>query len=160
MEKPITKDVLQNELFCGQQFAVQLLYTRYSGMLYGYILQFIPDKLKAEGLLVDIFSRLSSRLQEACDSSLSIYCWLQVEARKIILEHTREDQRAHSAPTERASFNAFFREGVSPEHERVFSKLFLQGMDKEDLALQEGKDLAYINQLLRESFLMIRERLR
>src|SRR5882757_5073720 len=96
LEGPITKDALQKELYCGQQLAIQLLYTRYNGMLYGYVLQFVPDKLKAEGLLVTIFSRLASRLQEACDSNLSIYCWLQVEARKIILEYIRENKNVSS----------------------------------------------------------------
>ncbi len=211
MEGPITKDALQNELYCGQQLAIQLLYTRYSGMLYGYVLQFVPDKLKAEGLLANIFSRLAFRLQEACDSSLSIYCWLQVEARKIILEYIQENKNAHSALSEPGSFNTisgqnkmipmfawkrvlgniarfrqtsnkgktsvvrepfpypamagrhsrlvFLLEDASPEHQRVFRKLFLQGADKEKLALQEGKDLAYINRLLRESLLIIRKRL-
>jgi DNA-directed RNA polymerase specialized sigma24 family protein len=165
----MTKDALQNELYCGEEPAIRLLYTRYGGMLYGYVLQFVPDKLKAEDLLVTIFSRLAFRLQEACDSSLSIYCWLQVEAREILLKYFLENKNGHAVPSEPEPFNAasgqsiipYFSllEDASPEHQRVFRKLFLHGIGKEDLALQTGKDLAYIDRLLRESLLIIRKRL-
>jgi len=65
----------------------ELLYSRYGAPLYSYILQFVRDKAEAGTLLVDIFSRLTPQLADAFDSNLSVYCWLQVEARKIILEH-------------------------------------------------------------------------
>jgi len=38
LEKTITKDILKKELYAGQRPAVELLYTRYSGMLFGYYL--------------------------------------------------------------------------------------------------------------------------
>jgi DNA-directed RNA polymerase specialized sigma24 family protein len=166
LEQTITKDILRNELYTGQRPAVELLYTRYSGMLYSYILQFVPDRAEAGGLLVEIFSRLTPQLQNAFDSSLSIYCWLQVEARKIVLEYTVKENGL-SGPAGKYSFSGtqtrayYFSllEETSPEHQWVFSQLFLHGRKKEELAAQSGKDLAHISRVLRECLLIIRKNL-
>ena len=126
-----------------------MLYMQYGGMLYGYILQFVPDKVEAGTLLVEIFSRLTPRLQVAFDSSLSIYCWLQVETRKIILEH--------GSPS--SGSNCSLLQDAPPEHQWVFRELFLHGRSKEELALQSGRDLAHVSRLLRECLGMIRKNL-
>jgi hypothetical protein len=143
-------------LFAGQRPAVELLYTRYSGMLFSYILQFVPDRKEAGTLLVDIFSRLIPQLQDAFDSSLSLYCWLQVESRKIILEHI------HTTGEETGRSKAYYfalLEDAPPEHQWVFRELFLYGRNKEELALHSGKDLAYISRVLRECLGTIRKNL-
>jgi DNA-directed RNA polymerase specialized sigma24 family protein len=167
LEKTITKDILKNKLYSGQQPAMELLYSRYSAMLFSYILQFVPDKAEAEYLLIDIFSRLTPKLQQACDSSLSIYCWLQVEARKIILEYNRSQGSEGMSVLEpmhvvdgRSKVNYFsLLQDASPEHQWVFRELFINGREKEELARQAGMDLAYIGRLLKESLLIIREKL-
>ena len=154
----VTKDVLQKELYCGQQPAIDLLYAKYGGMLYGYVLQFASGKLKAESLLISIFSRLAPRLQEACDSSLSIYCWLQVEARKVILD-MRESQPGYTPHTEPEATYFSLLKDASPEHQKVFSELFIHGTTKEDLARQTGNDPSHVDKLLKESLLLIRMKL-
>jgi len=167
LEKSITKDILKNELYSGQQPAIELLYSRYSGMLFSYILQFVPDRGEAANLLVKIFFKLGPQLQKAFDSSLSIYCWLQVEARKIILEYTRNGGNGQpplkeALPTRGIDSNAYYfslLEDASPEHQWVFRELFLYGRQKEELALRSGKDLATIGRLLRESLLIIRKKM-
>ena len=162
MEKTITKDLLKNELFSGGRPAAEILYTRYSGMLYSYILQFVPDKAEAGTLLVDIFSRLTPQLQEAFDSALSVYCWLQVESRKIILEHLQKKGQGNGnfgrGPGTTATYFSLLEEAL-PEHQWVFRELFLYGRSKEELAKQSGKDLAYVSKLLRECLGMIRKNL-
>ncbi|MBS1661246.1 MAG: hypothetical protein JST68_09370 [Bacteroidetes bacterium] len=156
MEKTITKDILKSELYAGQRPAAELLYTRYSSMLFSYILQFVPDKEEASGLLVEIFSRLTPQLQKAFDSSLSIYCWLQVESRKIILEHTQQENQ----PEKHGRDYYFSLLGeCSPEHQWIFRELFIYGRKKEELAAQSGKDLAYISGILRDCLLIIRKNL-
>ena len=157
MEKTITKDILKNELYSGERPAAELLYSRYGGMLYSYLLQFVPDRGAAEDMLVNVFSRLAARLPEAMDSNLSIYCWLQVEARKIILEHALPDRKANGE--NKAYYFALLAE-ASPEHQWVFRELFLYGRKKEELAAQAGKDSDYITALLRECLLTIRKKLR
>ena len=157
MEPTITKDILKNEFYAGPRPVVELLYTRYSGMLYGYVLQFVPDKKEASELLVAIFSRLVPELQKAFDSNLSIYCWLQVEARKIILEHTQKGN-----VTEVKNSQAYYLrllEEASQEQQWIFREIFLKGRKKDELAAQSGKDLAYISGILRECLLIIRKNL-
>lgn len=166
MEPTISKDILKSELYAGGRPAAELLYSRYSGMLYSYILQFVPDKTEAGTLLVDIFSRLTLQLHDAFDSNLSVYCWLQVESRKIILEYLQSKgtadvtSGANSGRGPRAAASYFsLLEDAPPEHQWVFRELFLYGKSKEELALHSGKDLAYVSRILRESLAMIRKNL-
>jgi len=135
-------------------------------MLFSYILQFVPDRTEAGTLLVDIFSRLTPQLQEAFDSNLSIYCWLQVESRKILLEYIQSKGKTDAgepvAPSIGGNTRAYYfslLEDAPPEHQWVFRELFLYGREKEELALHSGKDLAYISRVLRECFGVIRKNL-
>jgi len=123
-------------------------------MLFSYVLQFLPEE-EAGSLLVNIFSKLSTRLEEACNSSLSIYCWLQVEARKIILEHIG----GKGGGGQGTEYYSSLLQDASPEQQWVFRELFLNGRQKEELALQVGKDGAYIDNLLKESLVTIGKRL-
>ncbi|MES1249522.1 MAG: hypothetical protein ABUL46_02505 [Chitinophaga rupis] len=158
MEKTITKDILKNELYSGEWPAVDLIYTRYGGMLYSYLLQFVPEREQAEDLLVNVFSRLAARLSESFDSSLSIYCWLQVEARKIVLEYISINGRGEQNKESHAYYTTLL-EDASPEHQWVFRELFLYGRTKEELAVQVNKDTGYIAALLRECLLIIRKKI-
>jgi len=155
LETNLTKEALQNELLYGQQPAIELLYNTYGRMLYGYVLQFVPDEPEAEELLITIFIKLAPRLQEACDSNLRIFSWLQIEARKIILDiHTPS-----AVPLRNKATYSSLLEDASPEHQEVFNKSFLSGIPSEELAFQQGKDLHYINRLLKECLLIIRKKL-
>ncbi len=163
--EPITKDILKNELHAGRRPAVELLYNRYGGMLFSYILQFVPDKSEAGTLLIDIFARLAPQLQEAFDSSLSVYCWLQIESRKILLAYLSDkgnDQKGAAQPLtgglDKRYYSRLLSE-ASPEHQWIFRELFIHGRDKEELAASTGKDLAYVSRILRECLFLIRKNL-
>ncbi|MHA4809826.1 hypothetical protein ACX0G9_17055 [Flavitalea flava] len=167
----ITKDILKTELFSGQQQAVELLYSKYSSMLYSYVLQFVPEKQEADNLFVNIFASLAPRLQEACDSGLSIYCWMQVEARKIILTLAEPCKNGATSVSPAAGKSLNFEEGhqkahylslleeASDEQKWVFWELFICGRQKEELAIESGREKEDINKLLREGLLIIRKKL-
>jgi hypothetical protein len=163
LEQSITKEILRTELQAGEQPAIEFLYSRYGSMLFAYILQFAPEWSKAESLLITIFSSLSRRLEDACNSTLSVYCWLQVEARKIILESGGLTPSALS-PGEgllaghRTCYSGLLHD-ASPEQQQVFRELFVHGRQKEDLARQMGKEVADIDILLRDSLQWMRKRL-
>jgi len=163
LEKAITKDILRDELFSGGKPAAELLYNRYGEMLFSYIQQFVPSRAEAENLLVNIFSRLASRLETAFESSLSVYCWLQVEARKIILEHRGQEKgnvlSRSSGPGEMRAYYLSLLESASPEHRWVFRELFINGRQREDLAIEVNRDQAYIGDLLRECMHVIGKKL-
>ena len=117
-------------MLSGGRPAAEVLFHQYGGMLFSYIQQFVPSRTEAEDLLVNIFSRLNSRLEAALESSLSVYCWMQIEARKIILE-SRQHGHGHnifpreSAPEENDKKRHYLSllEGASPEHQKVFREL-------------------------------------
>lgn len=150
-------------MFSGGKPAAELLYNRYGGMLFSYIQQFVPSRTEAENLLVNIFSRLASRLETAFDSSLSVYCWLQIEARKIILEHRGQASGnvfpGAPGPGEMRAYYFSLLQDASPDHRWVFRELFINGRQREELASEVNKDQAYIGDLLRECMLIIGKKL-
>lgn len=159
MENLTTKETLKSKLDVGVEPAIGFLYSRYSSMLYGYVLQFIPDQKEAEKILVLIFGSLATRLQEACHSTLSVYCWMQVEARKIILEYKKQQAGNTSAqPTNGRPNNVYYLsllQEASEEQRFVFSEIFLHGREKEELAQQLQKNVHDISRLLNESLLIM-----
>ncbi|HEY4335444.1 MAG TPA: hypothetical protein VGM89_06090 [Puia sp.] len=171
METTITKAILRHKLYSGIQPAIELLYGRYGGMLYSFVLQFISDRKEAEDLLVDIFRKLTTQLQEACQSPLSVYCWMQVEARKIILDYFRGKQQGGAGQTGEgpdllvgeirqfpSSYLSLLRRATE-EQQWVFREIFLKGRQKEELAAQLAQDNAYVDKLLKDSLLIIRSQL-
>jgi len=123
-------------------------------MLFGFVLQFTPDRHEAEGLLASVFSRLMFRLEEAIDSNLSVYCWLQARAREIILEHSRQSGMGDAA----GAHYSDLLEDASPENQWVFRELFIKGRPREELALQSGRSRDHIDRLLQESLAIIRQK--
>ncbi|MDP4150743.1 MAG: hypothetical protein Q8927_21470 [Bacteroidota bacterium] len=158
MEQAITREILRNELQAGERAAIELLFSHYGSMLYAYILQFAPERPKAENLLITIFSSLGPRLEDACNSTLSVYCWLQVEARKIILGSGSMNTPDQAPEPCRSCYSGLLQD-ASPEQQRVFRELFVNGRRKEDLARLMGKDVADIDDLLRDSLQWMRKRL-
>lgn len=164
METLIIKETLKSKLNAGVEPAVDFLYTNYSSMLYGYVLQFIPDSKEAEKVLVLIFGTLAPRLQEACNSTLSVYCWMQVEARKVILQYKRQQpDGANGQPpinghNKNAAYLSLLRD-ASDEQRLVFTEIFLHGRGKEELANQLQKDVHDISRLLKESLLIMQKNL-
>jgi hypothetical protein len=161
VEKTIKKDLLEKELFSGESPAAEVLFNRYGGMLFSYIQQFVPSIPEAESLLVSIFSKLATRLEEAFESSLSVYCWLQIEARNIILEY-RQQGSGYISPRESIEKKIYFfslLEDASPEQQWVFRELFVHGRRREELALEVNKDATYIGDILRQCMLIIRKKL-
>lgn len=152
-------------MFSGDRPPAELLYNRYGGMLYSYVQQFVSSRTEAENLLVNIFTRVVSRLDAAFESSLSFYCWLQIEARKIILERRGQGsggvfkESGESMPDDNKAFYFSLLQDASPEQRLVFRELFIQGRQREELARELSKDQAYIEDLLRECMQIIRKKL-
>jgi len=148
----------------GRQPTLEGLYNQYSGMLFSYILQFIPDQVEAGELLVDVFAWLAPELERGIDPTSSIYCWLQVEARKIVLAYLRkkgDGQPAEQGWRDGAHKTYYFSllKDASPEHRWVFRELFIHGRDRDYVAGRSGKDPAYVSRLLQECLLLIRKNL-
>jgi hypothetical protein len=132
-------------------------------MLFSYILQFIPDRAEAGELLVDVFARLMPRVERGIEPISSLYCWLQVETRKIILAHlrTKGDGQPKGLSMEGIDRTYYLSllSGASAEHRLIFRELFIGGRDRECVANQVGMDAAYVGKLLRECLLLIRKNL-
>ena len=135
-------------------------------MLFSYILQFLPDRAESGSLLADILARLAPRLQDAFESSLSIYCWLQVETRQHVLAYIRDKNNGGSVegyrPVAGVNSKVYYSgllQDASPEHQYIFREVFIHGLNKEEVALHSGNDPVYVGKILRECLLIIRKKL-
>lgn len=163
METLIIKETLKSKLSVGVAPAVDYLYTNYSSMLYGYVLQFIPDEGEAGRMLTLIFNNLAGRLEEACNATLSVYCWMQVEARKLILEHKKDQQTKINGVAvpgfARQTYYLKLLRGATEEQVTVFSEMFLNGRTKEEVATQLNVNAHEVDRLLKESLLLLQKNL-
>jgi DNA-directed RNA polymerase specialized sigma24 family protein len=163
LENTLIKETLKDHLASGKLPAIRFLYTRYSSMLFGYVLQFIPDKKEAEKLLIVIFAQLANRLHEACLSASGIYCWMQAEARKIILDHFRQSHNGHGKPApndhSRKAWYLAHLQDASDDQKRIFRLVFFEGCSRETVAQEIHQDVPTVKKLLRESLLIIRKKL-
>ena len=167
MKSPESADILDVEPRIPS--ATELLYNKYGGMLFSFILQFEADRQRAAGLLAEVFSKLHYRIEEACNSNQSLYCWLQAEARMIILESRRRGASGamgirpgrlddFSISGTHDHYFALLRE-ATVEQRWVFRELYIQGRSRDELAKEVNRDRGYIDTLLRESLLIIRKKL-
>lgn len=161
LENILIKETLKDHLASGRQPAIRFLFTRYSSMLFGYVLQFITDKNEAEKLLVVIFGELANRLHDGCRSASGLYCWMQAEARKIILDYVQPDNgQGKPAPDDnREAWYLSLLQEASDEQKKIFRAVFFEGRSKETIAQEVHQDLSTVKKLLRESLLIIRKNL-
>ncbi|XZF15704.1 hypothetical protein ACTHGU_06175 [Chitinophagaceae bacterium MMS25-I14] len=151
----VTKESLRHTLYAGSdKEAIVLLYSKYSAMLYGYILKFVPDVKDAEQLLVKLFTGLAGKLEEAFSSSLNIYCWLQLHARELVLGniHLRDERVTITACM------ALLR-GAPAGVQQVFEEVYLKGRSRTETAVMMHKTEPEITQLLFMALTIIRSKI-
>lgn len=159
LENTLNKAILKNQLSFGKETAIGLLYARYGAMLFEFVTQFVPEKTAAEQALVTIFEKISLRLQEAFHSPLGVYCWMQQEARKILIEYRSQQLNEHNnIPCNSRGYLQLLQDS-SEDHRRVFQEVYYNGKKKDELAKTLGMEPVVINQLLQECLLTIRKRL-
>ncbi|PAW93239.1 hypothetical protein CKK33_06895 [Mucilaginibacter sp. MD40] len=132
--------------------AKQSLYTSYSGMLLGYIVEVVKDRTVAEKYLIDIFTGLQANdIQDIFNpDNGSVYCRLQSYARKQLCQ-------VHNTITDRAVQPANRVTGLMNEEQQlVFCGLHYHGKSIAQLANELSKDEYTIRQILKQSFNIIR----
>ncbi|HEK21072.1 MULTISPECIES: hypothetical protein [unclassified Mucilaginibacter] len=135
--------------------AKQSLYTSYSGMLLGYIVEVVKDRTVAEKYLIDIFTSLQANdIQDIFNpDNGSVYCRLQSYARKQL-------QTVHNCIAECAGQAAISSNRVTglmnEEQQLVFCGLHYHGKSIAQLAYELKKDETAIRQILKQSFNIIR----
>jgi len=151
----VTKNTLKQSLRKGDgKEAVALLYSRYSPMLYGYILKFVPARKDAEKILVNLFAKLPGHMEEAFSSPLSIYSWLQTKARELVLIHNHVRHE-----------NATFTECLAlladaPEIIReTFVEIYLKGTSRKEVAAMQQSTEAEVAKNLFAALSIIRKKI-
>ncbi len=131
---------------------VQALYDRYAGMLFGFILEIVKNKEKAEQCLASVFKELPGHLDDLKNSNLSEFCFLQKLTRKKTGGYS--DEQADKAT---ASALSGHLAQLSDEHRKVFYGLHYRCKTTATLAAELNKTEAEIRLLLKEAFTTIRK---
>jgi RNA polymerase sigma-70 factor (ECF subfamily) len=81
----------------GDRDALQYLYMRYSGNIYGYVRSILRDDHEAEDVTQHVFAKLMTALVKYDDRGVPFVAWLLRLARNVAIDH----MRSHRAlPTE------------------------------------------------------------
>lgn len=159
MEKTVEKEELQAIIQQNPGKAIEVLYSGYSNLLLGFILQFIPDKNEAEKVLMLIFDKLYSKLNEIDGTPLSIFSWLQIQSRKIILEYKNENVSINESAHNVIGSNGYVQllHNASEIQRKVFIEMYINGYKAQEVASQMNIETALVQQLLRESLIIMRK---
>ncbi|HEY0272785.1 MAG TPA: sigma-70 family RNA polymerase sigma factor [Chitinophaga sp.] len=85
----IDEPLLIVRLEAGDPVARQFLYDKYGGAIYGIILQLVPERTKADEILVKVFTYAMQHIRAFKDAGhFSLFAWLMKLAREISLRET------------------------------------------------------------------------
>lgn len=73
----------------GDRDALQLLYERYAGNVYGYLRSIVRDEKEAEDLTQHVFLKLMTAVAKYDDQGVPFSGWLLRLARNVALDHLR-----------------------------------------------------------------------
>jgi hypothetical protein len=151
MDKRLLREALAQDMHAALKF----LYGRYSGMLFSHILAFMPNQEKSEEVFLELFSHIGTReqLEDALHSPVSLYCWLQAQARHLIL--------TRYAPfiSERISCYSNLLQYAPSQQKAVFSAIYLHGKSTQEVATELGEDENTIKTLLMEALRTMHQQL-
>jgi hypothetical protein len=141
------KRLLREALTQNVHAALKFLYGKYSAMLFSHILAFMPSREKSEEVFLDLFTHVATRerLEAALNSPASLYCWLQAEARHLIIT------RYADFITDHVSCYTDLLQSAPPEQKAVFSAIYLHGKSTKQVATELGEDECTIKNLLMEA---------
>ena len=129
-------------------------------MLLGYILEVVKSRQVAEQYLVDIFGELQPLdIEHVTQTGVNTFCRLQQIARKKLATFTQniddcaeDNQRQKSI----AISDNRFTNLMSPDEQLVFCAIHYHGKSTASLAIELNKPETAIRQILRDSFIKIR----
>lgn len=129
-------------------------------MLFGYINEVVKDHAVTEQYVVDLFNELQTKdLEEILAPGANAFCRLQQLARKKIasfvttVENCGDPEKATSHKTIKGNK---FIDSMGKDQQAVFCGIHYHGKTTATLAGELNKPEATIRQLLKESFIIIR----
>lgn len=134
------------------------LYTKYSGMLLGYIAEVVKNNKLAEQYLVDLFTELNeSQIKQLTQPGVNTFIGLQQMARKKLAAFaaTLADCKPDARPKTEPIKNSYI-ERMNAEQQFVFCGIHYHSKTIGTLAIELDKTEDRIKQILKESFTIIR----
>ena len=134
------------------------LYTKYSGMLLGYIIEVVNNKTLAEQYLIDVFTQLNEvQIKQLTQPGVNTFIGLQQMARQKLagyaatLDDCAPDEKLKTAPIKNS-----YIERMNAEQQLVFCGIHYHSKTIGTLAIELDKTEDRIKQILKESFTIIR----
>ncbi|RVT99845.1 sigma-70 family RNA polymerase sigma factor [Mucilaginibacter limnophilus] len=135
--------------------AIQALYERYAGMLFGYILDVVKDEKLAEQYLAETFSSIPLQENEFFTSDGNEYCKLQNLARTALssfYNSNKNDSTENGSPKRPNSFLKL----MTATQRQVFCGLYYCGKTTSGLAAELNITSTEVRKLLKEAFTIVR----
>src|ERR1700757_698142 len=76
----------------GDRDALQFLYMRYSGNIYGYVRSIVHDEHEAEDVTQHVFAKLITTIVKYDDRGTPFFAWLLRMARNVAIDHIRANR--------------------------------------------------------------------
>ena len=136
---PDKDKALHDLLFADTKAAINLMYDKYAGALYGYILRILHSDEVASHLLTDVFSYVASHKKNWATGSC--YTWLMQITRNLCCGKN---------PEPKPVLNNSIQTAVTPGD--IFELAWYRGMNLHEIAEQTGLDRPAVQKALRQHF--------
>lgn len=134
--------------------AIQALYNKYGGMLFGYILDAVKDERLAEQYLAETFNSIPLQSDEFLSADNNEYCKLQGLARKTLAAYF--DKHKNGTETDPPARHNKFINRMSANQQKVFCGLYYCGKTTAGLATELNISTSEVRKLLKEAFTIVR----
>lgn len=158
----------------GDESAYNHLYDNYSGALYGFILQVVPEKEQAKDILQEVFMKIFQRIEQYDDQRGRLYTWMVQIARNTAIDKVRsksyrtarqvqslEDQKENSGGSVIPNMDyvgvdkALF--SLDETHKRIIDLAYFQGFTQNEIADELELPLGTVKTRVRNALIQLRK---
>jgi len=157
----ISEHELLQLLIAGNPLAKKLLYERYAAPLYGIMLQIVGDPVKANDLIIKLFSYCFQNASAYSTSGYhNLFTWLFKKAREYAVESSLPITSNHNDTSlvkrSNSSFQVF-ADTLAADEQLVFRLSFFNGLSRAAIGRLLAKDEEEINLLLKQAMVAFRK---
>lgn len=151
----INEQLLTARLLAGDPAARQYLYDKYAPSIYGVVLQMVPDRNKANDVLVRVFTYAFQHINVFADAGYhSLFAWLMKQAREISLRELSSSlapgpgEGSQELTLRNNHYIQRFTEGLPEQSSQVFRLCYYKGLNTQAVAHMLGRQEEEVKQSL------------
>ena len=135
---------------------IQDVYDQYGGMLYGYLLKVLKDKVQAEEILVSIFDDIAKSVDESGNCDSYTWCGLYRMAKAKLMKLINDEGNSNDQDMMVYTLGNNMYNGMNDEQKQVFYETYYGGKKVTQVAAQLNKSEESVKKTLMEAFTILR----